>query len=229
MAKHREFAAGFGAALPLGVSIAAFGAVLGVLAVTKGLGLGALLLMGVTVFAGTAQFVVLDLWSETPPLAEIVLATLIVNTRYALICASLRPVLGGLSLARRLATVHLVADENWALTMAAHRRGEGGADYLLGAGAACLASWLAGNALGYLLGGHMPRPEVFGLDFAFVAAYFALALALRRDNRDLVPWAVAAAVAVAVAETVPGNAYIVAGSVCGVLTAAFMPVGTEDV
>ena len=89
--------------------------------------------MGAVVFAGAAQFVAVDLWTGPVPLVDIVVATAIVNLRYVLICASLRPVVVGLSLPQKLVSVHLVVDENWALTMAA-KDGRGTPGYLLGGG-----------------------------------------------------------------------------------------------
>ncbi len=222
----RDIRAGFVACLPISVGVAAFGAVLGVLAGAKGVSLGELMAMGATVFAGAAQFVAIDLWAGAVPVADIVVATAIVNLRYVLICASLRPVVAGLSLRRRLLAVHLVADENWALTMAA-RDGRGTPGYLLGGGLALFAVWLGSGAAGHVLGAGLARPETLGLDFAFTAAFLALALGLWRGRGDVLPWAVAAAAAIVCAELVPGNWYIVVGSLSGAVVAAFMP-GAEN-
>ena len=222
----RDIAAGLVACLPLSVGVFAFGAVLGVLAGAKGLGLGELMVMGAVVFAGAAQFVAVDLWTGPVPVADIVVATAIVNLRYVLICASLRPVVAGLSLRQKLVSVHLVVDENWALTMAA-KDGRGTPGYLLGGGLMLILIWLGGGAAGHVLGAGLARPETFGLDFAFTAAFLALALGLWRGRGDVLPWAVAAVSAIVCAELVPGNWYIVVGSMSGALAAAFAP-GAEN-
>ena len=85
--------------------------------------------------------------------------------------------------------------------------------------------WLGGGAAGHVLGAGLARPETFGLDFAFTAAF--LALGLWRGRGDLLPWAVAAMSAIVCAELVPGNWYIVVGSMSGALAAAFTP-GAEN-
>ncbi len=221
-----DIRAGIVACAPISVGVAAFGAVLGVLAGAKGVSLAELMVMGAAVFAGAAQFVAIDLWAPAVPVADVVMATAIVNLRYVLVCASLRPVVAGLSLRRRLMSVHLVADENWALTMAA-REGRGTPGYLLGGGLMLIAAWLASGAAGHVLGAGLARPETFGLDFAFTAAFLALALGLWRGRSDWLPWAVAAAAAMVCAELVPGNWYIVVGSLSGAAAAAFMP-GAEN-
>ncbi len=221
-----DIRAGFVACAPISVGVAAFGAVLGVLAGAKGVSLGELMAMGAAVFAGAAQFVAIDLWAPTVPVADVVVATAIVNLRYVLICASLRPVVAGLSLRQKLVSVHLVADENWALTMAA-KDGRRTPGYLLGGGLMLIVVWLGGGAAGHVLGAGLARPETFGLGFAFTAAFLALALGLWRGRGDLLPWAVAAGVAIVCAELVPGNWYIVVGSMSGALAAALTP-GAEN-
>ncbi|MDP4788564.1 MAG: AzlC family ABC transporter permease [Haliea sp.] len=62
---------GFWRMLPLSLFVAAFGAAFGVAAVQAGLRPAEIVLMSVTVFAGTAQFAALDLWGAQVPLVPI--------------------------------------------------------------------------------------------------------------------------------------------------------------
>src|SRR5437867_3427060 len=77
--------------LPLVVSDFAIGIAFGVLARQARLSLMQALLMSGLVFAGGAQFVALSLWMAPLPVAAIVLTTLVVNVRYLLMGAALRP------------------------------------------------------------------------------------------------------------------------------------------
>src|SRR5690606_3472175 len=89
-----QFFAGARACVPVAISVAAYGLVWGVLARGAGLSLLEVVLMSGLVFAGAAQFVALDLWSATPaslPIGALVLAAFIVNLRYLLLTATLRP------------------------------------------------------------------------------------------------------------------------------------------
>lgn len=54
--------------LPVAASVAAFGSVLGVLAVQKNIGFLTLLLMNLSIFAGSAQFVMVDMWVSSLPI-----------------------------------------------------------------------------------------------------------------------------------------------------------------
>ena len=206
--------------LPVAASVAAYGSVLGVLAAQKNIDLLTLLMMNISVFAGSAQFVMVDMWIPPLPIMEITLAVLAINLRYLLIGASLQPLFEGKSLSHKLSMMHLVADENWAVTIAAQRRGDATTYFLLGGGICLLFAWSAGTMTGLLLGAGVKQPEAFALDFAFVAVFTALTVSLWRGKADLVPWVAAAVLAVIAEHLLPGKWYIVIGGVGGALFAA---------
>ena len=89
---------GIVANLPVAASVIAYGSVLGVLAAQKGVGWQQLLFMNLSIFAGSAQFVMVDMWNPPLPMVEIVVAVFIINFRYLLIGASLRSLFQGASL-----------------------------------------------------------------------------------------------------------------------------------
>ena len=206
------------ACLPLLPSTIIFGAVLGVLASQRGLSLGELLFMSLTVFAGSAQFVSVDLWRETIPAATIIIATAVINMRYILIGASLRPVFRGRPLWVKICGMHMVADENWAVTMTQTNLANPG--FLLGGGIFLGVVWATGNIAGYLLGGGIPDPEVYALDFAFTAVFAALTIGMWKGKVDLLPWVAAAIGSIIGHYTLPGTWSILAGAGAGVVTAA---------
>ncbi len=82
---------GFIANLPIATSVGAYGSVLGVLAAQKNVSWLELLMMNLTIFAGSAQFVMIDMWGDALPVMEIILAVMVINLRYLLIGASLNP------------------------------------------------------------------------------------------------------------------------------------------
>jgi 4-azaleucine resistance transporter AzlC len=202
--------------VPLAVSIAAYGVVWGVLAGQAGMSALDVFLMCALVFAGASQFVALDMWDAAVlPVASIIVATLIVNLRLALMSATIRPVLAGRPLWQRLLGVALISDEHWALAMAEMARGRPGAGYYLGAATFCYLTWLLSPLAGRLIGSAIEDPMAYGLDFAFTATFLALLFGMWRGRGDLVPWIVAALVAIATARLIPGNWYIVAGGLAG--------------
>ncbi len=206
--------------LPVGASVAAYGSVLGMLAAQKGLTWTQLLAMNLSVFAGSAQFVMVEMWAPPLPVVEMVLAVLIINMRYLLIGASLHPLFQGKSLAHKAGVMHLVADENWAVTMAAFRRNGATTGFLLGGGICLCSVWSMGTLLGHRLGAVVTQPERFALDFAFVAVFTALTVSMWRGKGDIAPWVTAALLAVAAERWLPGKWYIVIGGIGGALIPA---------
>lgn len=211
--------AAFTEALPLALAVCVYGGVFGVLARNAGMSLGELALMDALVFAGAAQFVAVGYWAnDAVAILPLAVATFAVNLRYVFITASLRDVLGQWRWPFRALAVHFVTDENWALTMAlpAPRRM---AAYLLMSGALLYIGWNMGGIAGYFIGGSVPDPKLIGLDFAFTAAFLALALSMWRSaSEDLLPWAAAAAAACLAARFLPANWHAVAGTLAGIAT-----------
>ncbi|MBC8208873.1 MAG: AzlC family ABC transporter permease [Desulfobulbaceae bacterium] len=219
---------GFTANLVVAASVAAYGSVLGLLAAQKGLSWLQLLIMNLSVFAGSSQFVMVDMWLPPLPILEITLAVLIINMRYLLIGASLRPLFHGRSFIHKALHIHLVADENWAITMGRLHREPTTTAFLLGGGLCIQTAWCTGTLLGHRLGAVINQPEQFGLDFAFVAVFTALVFSFWRGRQDLFPWLITGLVAIISAQLLPGKWYILCGGITGALVSAFSPVNQED-
>jgi len=203
--------------LPVAASVVAYGSVLGVLAAQKDVSWLELLVMNVSIFAGSAQFVMVDMWAPQLPVVEMIFAVMIINLRYLLIGASLNPVFRGASLTQKSMIMHLVADENWAVTMAAHHRGAATIWFLLGGGICLFSVWSFGTLFGHRLGALVRNPEALALDFAFTAVFTALAVSLWRGKGDLLPWFSAAIFAIVAEKLLPGKWYIVVGGIGGAL------------
>jgi predicted branched-subunit amino acid permease len=219
-----EMRRGAVANLPVGASVAAYGSVLGMLAAQKGLTWLQLLAMNLSVFAGSAQFVMVEMWAPPLPVVEMTLAVLIINMRYLLIGASLNPLFQGKSLVHKAGIMHLVADENWAVTMAAYRDGGATTGFLLGGGICLCSVWSMGTLLGHQLGALVAQPDRFALDFAFVAVFTALTVSMWRGKSDIAPWVAAAVLAVVAERWLPGKWYIVIGGIGGALIPAIQTV-----
>ncbi len=214
---NRDFTSGFLANLPVAASVAAYGSVLGVLAARKSLLWTELLFMNFSVFAGSAQFIMVDMWTPPLPIFEITLAVMVINLRYLLIGASLCPLFRGKSLGHKMAVMHLVADENWAVTMAALQKGKANTWYLFGGGICVCTAWCAGTLLGHRLGAAISSPKAFALDFAFTAVFTALAFGMWTGKKNILPWLSAALLAIATEHFLPGKWYILVGGVGGAL------------
>ena len=201
--------------VPIAISGCGIGLVFGTLAGQAGLGAGEAALMSALVFSGAAQFVVLGLWSAPLPVATIVLATLVVGLRHLLMGAALGPVFSKLPRLQAYGSVFFMADENWALTMGEFAKGRRDAAFLVGGGFLMFLAWTASTFAGGTLGGAVEDPSRWGLDFAFTAVFLALISGMWKGTSNILPWTVAAAVAVAAHQWLPGQWYILLGGLAG--------------
>lgn len=208
---------GFWNCVPIALGVFAYGLVFGVLANQAGLSVAEAVLMSATVLAGAAQLIAVGMWSDPIPVVAIVATTMIVNLRYLLMGASLRPWFSKLSTGKAYVSTFFMADENWALTISEYRSGNVKGAFLLGSGLAIFSFWIVATVIGATAGGIVDDPERWGLDFAFTAVFLTLLVGLVDGKSDFLPWTVAAVTAVVADQFLPGTWYILVGGLCGSL------------
>jgi len=203
------------AVAPVALGVATYGLVYGMLAGQAGMTLAEAGGMSALVFAGASQFVALEMWTRPLPVAALALMALVVNLRHVLMGAALGPHLSGVGPLRAYGSMFFMVDEGFALAAAYHARGGRKASFLLGTGLVLYAAWVGSTLAGHAAGALVPDPARYGLDFAFTAAFLALLAGLWRGRGDAVIWLVAAAVAVAGQQLLPGKWYILLGGLAG--------------
>ncbi|WP_251341418.1 AzlC family ABC transporter permease [Haloplanus halophilus] len=208
---------GFVECVPVAFGVAGYGIVFGMLARRAGLRVAEAALMSATVLAGAAQLLAIELWETPLPVVAVIGTTLVVNLRYVLMGAALRPWFEGLSPAKAYGSVFFIADENWALTMGELTSGSRQGAYLLGSGLAVWAAWVLATVVGAVAGGLIGDPARYGLDFVLTAVFLAIAVGLWEGRSTLLPWLTALVVAVLSARYLPGRWYILLGGVAGCL------------
>ena len=75
---------------------------------------------------------------------------------------------------------------------------------------------------------NVPDPEMFALDFAFLAVFTALAVSLWRGKSDILPWIGAAIFSILGEHFLPGKWYVVTGGIGGALLAIAGNTGREE-
>jgi 4-azaleucine resistance transporter AzlC len=211
------------AIVPLAVGVAAYGLTFGLLASQAGFTWAETGLMGVLVFAGSSQIVAVERLAAGAGIAAAFIAGVALNLRLLLITASIRGFFAGRPLWQRILGAHLSADENWALTLAERSQGKDvGYWFLVGAGLMIAITWVSAGVLGVLFAAGIPDPEKYALDFAFTAAFIAIARALWRGRSDLLPWATAIGVVIVTTRLrwFDASWSIVLGGISGALAAA---------
>lgn len=222
-APWRDFRAGARQISPLAFGVAIYGLAFGLLAAQAGFGTVQVGVMGASVFAGGAQIVASQQMVAGAGAVAAVVAGLALNLRLLLVTASIRDVYAGRRWWQIALGAHLTTDENWALLLVQRAKGQNpGYWYLVGGGACLLLVWCLATMTGIVFANAIPEPESLGLDFAFTAAFIAIARSLWSGRRDLLSWLVAVvvvAVAIRVAGLAPSWALIL-GGVAGAAMAA---------
>jgi 4-azaleucine resistance transporter AzlC len=209
------------ASIPPLIGVIPFGLVCGIVSQGNGFSFVESVLLGGSVFAGSAELVALAHWSQPAPVLAATFAAFVVNFRMALMGPVLAPWYSAMRGWRRFVALATMVDQGWALGIQAEAAGETDAGFLFGAGVAMWASWTLTGALGHLAGAALRPPPGHPIFFAALAVFVALLVTMWRGRVDVLPWLTAAAVALVTAWLLPGtNWYIVAGAVAGAIAGA---------
>lgn len=211
---------GFVDILPLQLGAIPFALLLGSLAVQKGLSPLEVLIMSATVFAGGAQFLAVEIWSNPTPVIAIVAATFLVNMRHVLMGAALQPHIAHLPPSVRGLFVSIHADESWATAIRTARHRKLTAAYVLGMIVPFYLNWPFWGLVGALFGGLVQDPARYGADFVFTAVFLCLVVGLWRGRASAPPVIVGALSALVAHRYLPGVWYVFVGGLAGTIAGA---------
>ncbi len=212
---------GMVAASGMSVNSVIYGMIFGALAVQAGFDIVVATVMSAIVYAGGAQVASLQIWANPIPFAAIWATSFAVNARYILQSASLRPHLGGTAPLKMYPSLFTLSDAGWALAMRLWRSEPADAGFLFGTGVAQYFPWVAGTALGHVIGNRIGSPETYGLDFIFAAFFAAMAAGLWRRKSDIGPIVVGAGAVLVAERFMPGPWSVVIGGAAGSLVGVF--------
>lgn len=183
MDRKVQFFQGIRDTLPILIGVAPFAMIYGVLAVKAGLSVAAAQGMSLFLFAGSAQFMLVQLLATGTPWFVIVASAFIINLRHALYSASVAPYTQRLSPLWKGLLAYVLVDEVYAVAITNFERNAsrpGRHWYMLGSGLALWTSWQAGTALGIFLGAQIPAG--LSLDFTLAVTFIALLVPALNDR-----------------------------------------------
>ena len=200
------------------LSLLPFGLIIGISGQGAGLSLVESVLMSMTVFAGSAQLVMLSIWTHPPQVYALAIAALAMNLRLALMGPVLSPWFDGRRGWRVWVSLFDMYDQNWAFSVREMNSGNRDAAYMLGNGIPAYVMWVSATAGGYLAGSALRIPAGHPVFFAAMAVFVSILVTTWRGLSDVLPWAVAAGVAILVSYLLPGTFWhIVIGALAGSL------------
>jgi 4-azaleucine resistance transporter AzlC len=200
------FLAGIRAELPILLGVIPFGIIYGALALEAGLSTSAAMAMSSIIFAGSAQFISVQLFKDQAAWFVILATVFVVNLRHMLYSASIQPHIAHLPQRWKWFLAYLLTDEAYAVAImkyndtseATHKHW-----YFLGAGLALWTTWQLSTLLGILLRAQARLDPRLGLDFAIAVTFIALVVPALKDR------------AITAAALVAGTISVIAVSLAG--------------
>ena len=219
---RKAFWDGVRAEIPLLVGVFPFGMIYGALALNAGLSELTSQLMSSIVFAGSAQFVTVQLVGDAAPGLVIILTIAVVNLRHVLYSASLAPYLKDLSLQWKTLLSYLLTDEAYAPSIIKYEReGATGTShwFVLGAGFSLWLIWQVSTALGVFLGKAIP--EWLPLDFALPLTFIAMVVPTLK-NRPTIAAALSAGAVALLSYPLPFRLGLILAALTGIAVGTFL-------
>lgn len=209
-------------AVPFGASSVLYGLAFGALAIEAGLSAGEAVLMSATVFSGTAQIAVLQIWQGALAVVPIFATVLVMNARYILMSAALRPWFGPLPARQSAAALMVLVDGAFVIGMRERAEGNPDAAVFLGAGLVSYVAWVTATGVGCWLGQGIGNPRVFALDFILVGFCASASAMLWKTRSHLGPTLAAVAAALAIDRLGGGNWAIAGAGLAGAIAGGLL-------
>jgi len=219
--RRNEFLTGLKDEFPILPGVVPFGMIYGVSALSAHIPVGTALAMSSVVFAGSSQFIIVQLIAAGTPPIVIIFTAFIVNIRHMLYSATLAPYVKRLGVGWKWLLAYLLTDEAYVVTISHYRKEEAQAEvyksykhwYFFGAGLALWATWQASTAIGIFLGTQVPAS--WSLDFTSTLTFIALVVPSLKDRASTAAALTAGIVAVLI-YALPFKLSLAVATLCGI-------------
>lgn len=172
---RKTLAAAFPATVPVLMGYLAIGMAFGLMLQTAGYGVGWALLMSLTIYAGSGQYLGVSLLATGAHLSQVAFLTLMINFRHLVYGLSMLEKFRGMGV-RKFYMIFSLTDETYALLSSA-KVPEGVDEHRYYFAVAMLdhSYWIMGSVLGSVLGSALGF-DTTGVDFAMTALFLVIAV-----------------------------------------------------
>lgn len=227
--RRGEFFAGMKASIPLVIGATPFAIIFGAVAVASGVSPAATAGMSAFVFAGSAQFIAVNMLAGGAAPLFIVLTTFVVNLRHSLYSATLGPHMKHLSQRWLVPLAFTLTDESFVIAYQRYERDDVSPHkhwFLFGSEVIMYTNWQLWTWIGIIAGQRIPDPAAWGLDFAMYVTFIGMVIPMTRTRPVLVSVAVASVTAL-LTHGLPNQLGLLvaalAGIVAGVIAQSTLP------
>ncbi len=179
------YGSGARAIIPILFGVAPFGIIFGAVAVSSGIPVWMTASMSAFVFAGSAQFVAIELIASGAGIVIIVLTTFLVNVRHNLYAATIAPHFGRLPHRWLIPIAYILTDEAYVVVMQYFERNRNAHNkqwFYMGAAFTMYIVWQVATWIGIWAGSSISDPAGWGLDYALPATFIAMLVPLVRTK-----------------------------------------------
>ena len=181
----KQFFAGMRTGSPIFLGYLPIGIAFGMIAVNHGFTPFQAILASTVILSGSGQFVALSTMVLSGSVVASVIASTVVNLRYALLSVTLSAHLRGLKM-RTLAWLGFtITDETFAVNSAEIRKLRANPSSMMGVGTISWLGWITGTAVGAIGSSYMGDLSAFGIYFAMPAMYAGLFIALANNRKQI--------------------------------------------
>lgn len=215
---------GFIDTMPIGISVAIYGFVYGVLGSKAGLSAVEVAAMSLIVFAGASQIAAVQMIALGSNPFSIIITVLIINLRHLLLSASISPYLKEVSTKMKMVNSFFMTDESYAVTYNHFQKNKASSEYFLGSGLNIYLLWGLSGVLGCIFGGVLPNQINFIFDFAFIAAFIGILVPMIKSFPEVFTVIASGIISVIGYKYIPGKWYIILAGI----GASFIGLVTEN-
>ncbi len=174
--------------LPIVFGYAPLGIALGIMANAVSFAWYDMLGMSAIVFAGSAQFIGVDMISSGAAASAIIVTTFFVNFRHFLMSTAYSPYFRDTKTSTLLLISHGITDESFAvgINKCQHDPENATPAYIIALNITAYLSWISFTIIGIFLGNAIPDYERLGLGFALSAMFIGLIALMITDKKSVV-------------------------------------------
>ena len=169
-------------------------------------------MMSILVFAGSAQFICVAMLASGAATWSIVMTTLVVNLRHALMSSALALYLKRVNRWFLTLFAYGITDESFALNMARFRSNDWDRWRALVVNQLSNFVWIISTVLGTLAGQFIPK-GAFGIDYALPGMFICLLVFQLQGRIYILTGILAAAISIGWYLLIPGDSYIIGASI----------------
>jgi 4-azaleucine resistance transporter AzlC len=208
--------------LPILLGVVPFGMIFGALAVHNGLSPFAAQSTSSIIFAGSAQFIAVQLFGAGASIAVILMVVFVVNIRHALYSASVAPYISHLKPIWKYILAYFLTDEAYVVAISQYDKNgitEKRHWYFLGAGVTLWSAWQISTLLGILIGSGIG--ENWPVGFALPLTFIALVIPGLKDRPSVAAAVTAGAVGL-LSVGLPYKTGLLLAAFCGIAVALLL-------